>query len=61
MTTPEHVAYLDARQAWLEQWGKFQRAADAGLTGAPLVQIDKKLTRLQSEMDAAHDAWTHAS
>jgi hypothetical protein len=33
------------------QWAKYDRAVEAGLTGAPLAQINAKLVRLENERD----------
>jgi hypothetical protein len=33
------------------QWAKFDAAVAAGMTGAPLAQIDKKLARLERERE----------
>lgn len=44
-----------ANQAVKEQWAKYDRAVGAGMTGAPLVQIDRKLVRLEMERDELRD------
>lgn len=51
--TDERLA--QANQAVREQWEKYDRAVAAGTTGAPLVQIDRKLTRLELERDNLRD------
>ena len=33
------------------QWEKFDKAVAQGITGAPLVQINRKLSRLEHERD----------
>lgn len=44
------------RNEYRAQWRKFDQAVAAGVTGAPLVQIDRKLTRLTYELHALEEA-----
>ena len=53
MSAPEQDAErVELDEAIRAQWAKYDAAVAAGMTGAPLVQIDRKLTRLEHERES---------